>query len=106
MLKLFVFVPDQEGVINAVLAAAADAGAGRIGSYSACAFVTKGMGNWKPEEGAHPAIGEVGKMSREPEVRIEMVCPREKAAAVRRAVRAVHPYEEPEIDFVELVEVE
>ncbi len=105
MLKLFVFVPDKEEVIDAVIAEASKAGAGVIGNYSCCAFITKGMGNWKSEEGSHPAIGSVGAMSREPEVRIEMICPDEKAKAVHLAIRSVHPYEEPEIDFVTLVVV-
>jgi hypothetical protein len=106
MLKLFVFSPDKEEIITSIINAAAGESAGEIGNYSACAFITKGMGNWKSEEGAHPTIGEVGKMSREPEVRIEMLCPNENASAVRQAIKLVHPYEEPEIDFFELAKVE
>jgi hypothetical protein len=105
MLKLFVFVPDKEEVINTVIVKASEAGAGVIGNYSCCAFITKGMGNWKSEKGSHPTIGSVGTMSREPEVRIEMICPDEKADAVQKAIKSVHPYEEPEIDFVTLVTV-
>lgn len=106
MLKLFVFSPDDDQVISSIINAATSKGAGVIGNYSACAFITKGMGNWKSEEGAHPTIGEVGKMSREPEVRIEMLCPNEKASTVKKAIKSVHPYEEPEIDFVELTEID
>ena len=105
MLKLFVFVPDAEEVIRAVITKASEAGAGAIGNYSCCAFITKGMGNWKSEEGSHPTIGSVGNMSREPEVRIEMICSDEKAGAVKAAIKSVHPYEEPEIDFVTLIAV-
>jgi len=106
MLKLFVFSPDNDEVINSIIKAATTEGAGVIGNYSACAFITKGLGNWKSEEGAHPTIGEVGKMSREPEVRIEMLCPEESASAVKKAIKSVHPYEEPEIDFIELAKLE
>jgi hypothetical protein len=106
MLKLFVFSPDNDEVVSLIINAATSKGAGVIGNYSACAFISKGMGNWKSEEGAHPTIGEVGKMSREPEVRIEMLCPNEHASAVRQAIKLVHPYEEPEIDFLELAKVE
>lgn len=106
MLKLFIFSPDKDEVINSIINAATAEGAGIIGNYSSCAFITKGMGNWKSEEGAHPTIGEVGKMSREPEVKIEMLCPNENASAVRQAIKSVHPYEEPEIDFLELAKVE
>jgi hypothetical protein len=105
MYKLFVFAPDKAEAINSIIEAASKAGAGIIGNYSCCAFITKGEGNWKSEKGAHPTIGEVGKMSREPEVRIEMICPKEKAREVKQAIKAIHPYEEPEIDFVELLEI-
>jgi hypothetical protein len=106
MLKLFVFVPDQPELIEQVMSAASEAGAGVIGNYTGSGFITRGTGNWKPEEGANPTIGTVGAYSHEPEAKIEMICPEEKASAVKRAILQVHPYEEPEIDFVKLVEVE
>lgn len=102
MLKFFVFIPDDQALIDSIVDAASNAGAGRLGKYSHVYFSTKGIGNWKSEEGAHPAIGKVGEMSHEPEMRIEMLCPEDKAGAVERAIREIHPYEEPEIDFIEL----
>ena len=105
MLKLFVFVPDDRKLINGITAAAAKAGAGKIGNYTGCAFITKGTGNWKSEKGSHPVIGKVGTYSHEPEVRIEMLCPEDKAAAVKTAILKIHPYEEPEIDFIQLVQI-
>ncbi len=105
MLKLFVFVPDKEELIEKIMTAATNAGAGVIGNYTGCGFVTKGMGNWKSEEGSNPTIGKVGLYSHEPEVRIEMICPEDCAASVRTAILEVHPYEEPEIDFIKLIDV-
>ena len=106
MLKLFVFVPDKQEVIEKVMTAATQAGAGIIGNYTGCGFITKGTGNWNPQEGAHPNIGKVGVYSHEPEARIEMICPENKAHSVKNAILNVHPYEEPEIDFVELITIE
>ncbi|MBI2326182.1 hypothetical protein HYU91_02220 [Candidatus Collierbacteria bacterium] len=34
-----------------------------------------------------------------------MICSEEKAVEVKKAIKEVHPYEEPEIDFVKLVDV-
>jgi len=85
-----------------LIMAMAEAGAGVIGKYSHNAFIVEGMGNWKSEEGSHPVLGEVGKISREPENRIEMVCPEEKLNQVISAIRKVHPYEEPAIDVIKL----
>lgn len=106
MLKLFVFVPDNQEIIDKVMTAATKAGAGVIGNYTGCGFITKGTGNWLSGKGSHPVIGDVGKYSHEPEVRIEMICPHEKAFDIKKSIKSVHPYEEPEIDFVELIDIE
>lgn len=67
-------VENTDEVINVM----ADAGAGIIGNYTHNAVITSVMGNWLSEKGSNPTIGEVGKMSRESENKIEMVCPEEK----------------------------
>ena len=75
-----------------------NAGAGKIGNYSHCTFTLKGTGRFKPEEGASPAIGKVGKLEEVSEERIETVCSEEKLEAVMKAVKENHPYEEPATD--------
>jgi putative NIF3 family GTP cyclohydrolase 1 type 2 len=55
--------------------------------------------------GAHPTIGEVGKLERVAETKLEMVLPRGKRAAVVAALRAAHPYEEPAFDVLELADL-
>ena len=96
MLKIVVFAPKD--FADKIIDAMADAGAGKMGNYSHNAFIASGVGNWKSEEGAHPFIGKVGEVSREPEDRIEMICPEEKLNAVVAAIKKVHPYETPAID--------
>lgn len=103
MLKVFVITPDSH--TDALITAMADAGAGVIGNYSHNAFIIKGMGNWFSGEGANPTSGEVGKMSREEEVQIQMVCPEDKLDAVIQTTRETHPYEEPAIDVYQLVTI-
>lgn len=78
-----------------VRSAMAGAGAGRIGRYDACSFVLEGTGAFVPAEGASPVTGVAGQRSTALEERIEMVCPRERAAQVLSAARGAHPYEEP-----------
>jgi hypothetical protein len=102
--QVFVFCPDDEAVIDRIIKAASAAGAGIVGDYSQCAFVTKGRSQWKTEQGAHPTIGKVGKLSRIVGAKIEMPCPGEKRTAVEKAIRSVHPYEEPDIQFIRLEE--
>ncbi len=80
-----------------------DAGAGRIGLYSHCSYSVDGVGRYKPLEGAHPVIGEVGKFEEVIEERVECVCERDKAKAVIEAIRKVHPYEEVAFDIYSLI---
>ncbi len=98
--RLVVLVPVQHA--DRVLDAASAAGAGRIGAYERCAWTTEGTGTFRPLPGASPAVGEVGRVERAPETRLELVLPRERRAAVLAAVRAAHPYETPAVDVVEL----
>lgn len=97
--KLTVFVPhaDSQRLIDALAAA----GAGGVGLYERCAYTTEGTGTFRPLEGAHPAIGEVGRVEAVEETRVEMVLPRRLRASVLRALLAAHPYEEPAFDLIE-----
>ena len=104
MLKVFVMAPRGEATDKIILAMA-EAGAGIIGKYTHNAVITEILGNWKSEEGSNPTVGTVGKMSREPENKVEMVCPDERLVEVIKALRRVHPYEEPAIDIVHLENV-
>lgn len=99
MFKLVVFCPDDETVIQNIIHAATGAGAGVIGHYTKCAFVSKGTGQWLSGKGSHPTIGKPGELTQIQEARIEMQCPDERVKDVNAAVTSVHPYEEPAIEF-------
>jgi len=90
---LVTYVP--AGATGRVLAALFAAGAGSIGAYRECAFVSPGTGQFRPVEGANPAIGRPGQLEHVAEERIELVLPRSRRAQVVAALRAAHPYEEP-----------
>lgn len=63
---------------------------------------TKGIGRFKPLEGAKPAIGKMNKIESVPEVRIETICDQNNLASVLRAIKTIHPYEEPAVDIYKL----
>ena len=96
--KLVVFVPD--GDVEKLVDALAAAGAGAIGDYSRCYWATGGRGSFVPEEGADPAIGDVGQRAEVAEQRVEMIVPTSRVDAVLRALRRAHPYEEPAFDLL------
>lgn len=94
--KISVFAPTAAA--ERVAEAMAAAGAGVIGNYTHCSFRTDGTGTFVPEAGAHPTAGVEGALNREEEVRVEMVAPRRREAAIVAALVAAHPYEEPAFD--------
>lgn len=98
--KIVVFVPETHA--NIVREAMGSAGAGKIGNYSFCSFSIKGIGRFKPEEGANPYFGKIGKSEKVTEERIEMICPRRKIKAVISEMKRVHPYEEIAFDVYSL----
>jgi hypothetical protein len=103
IVKIVVFVPESHADI--VREAMGKAGAGKIGNYTYCSFSSKGIGRFKPEEGAHPNIGEVGKFESVAEEKIEAVCERDKMTDVIKAIRKAHPYEEVALDIYPLEEI-
>jgi hypothetical protein len=80
--------------LDAVLNAMAEAGAGVVGHYTHCAFVSSGTGYFRPTAAANPAYGQREQINQVPEVRVESFCPRERAQTVAAAIRQAHPYEE------------
>ena len=98
--KIVVFVPETH--TDMVREAMGNAGAGKIGNYSYCSFSSKGIGRFKPDIGANPRIGEIGKFEEVIEERIETVCSREKLNEVIKAIKEVHPYDEVAFDVYPL----
>lgn len=101
MFKIVTYAPVKDA--DKVRQAMGDAGAGALGNYSHASFSVKGTGRFTPREGAHPAIGEVGKPEEVEEERIEVICEKEKIKEVVTAIKANHPYEEVPIEVSELL---
>lgn len=90
--KLTTFVPHEQA--DAVLAAMFEAGAGKIGEYAGCSFLSPGTGTYTPSAAANPHLGEKEKPHREPETKIEVMLPSYLERKVLSALRKAHPYEE------------
>jgi dinuclear metal center YbgI/SA1388 family protein len=98
--KVVVFVPEDH--VDAVRAAMCGAGAGQIGDYSYCTFQTPGTGTFLPGAEASPFAGAVGKLNKEPELRLEALVPGDVLGDVLAAMKAAHPYEEVAYDVYAL----
>ncbi|HEY6736318.1 MAG TPA: hypothetical protein VI322_01230 [Candidatus Saccharimonadia bacterium] len=104
--------PQRVKIITTIPASHADAlreavgaaGAGQLGEYSFCSFTTIGTGRFKPSDQAKPHIGTPGQFETAEEERIEIECRYAIAKTVIAALRAAHPYEEPMIDIIALID--
>lgn len=98
--KLTVFVPASHA--EAVRAAIAGAGGGRIGRYDHCSFAAEGEGTYRPLPGAAPYAGIAGQLEHAAEARLEMLVPRSALGRAVRAMQKAHPYEEAAYDVYPL----
>ena len=101
--KLEIFLPEE--ALPAVARALREAGAGHIGKYDSCLSYSRVTGCWRPLEGTSPYLGQVGEISAEPELKVEVTCHTEKVDQVLAAVKRAHPYEEPVINAIPLYRV-
>lgn len=103
MIKICTFVPETH--LDLVKSALFDAGAGKIGNYDHCCWQTLGTGQFRPLAGSDPFVGTSGSVEQVAEYKLELVCEQEKLAAAISALRKAHPYEEPAIDIIQLLDV-
>lgn len=100
--KIIVTVPveNTEEVRNAICSK----GAGIIGNYTYCSMSTKCIGTFKPNDEANPYIGGNNKLEFVEEDKLEVVCNVDNVKKVITELRKVHPYEEPAIDIIPLLD--
>ena len=89
--KLQVFVPAE--FLTPLQEAIFAAGAGSIGNYSECGFVTTGIGSFKPIKNANPHTGEMGIRTTQSEMKLEVIFPGWAEKNILQAMKNAHPYE-------------
>lgn len=100
--KIIVTIPVEN--VAEVRNAVCEVGAGTIGNYSYCSMSTKCVGMFIPNDKANPYIGKRNNLEFVDEERLEVVCEVNMVKKVLSKLRDVHPYEEPEIDIVPLID--
>lgn len=100
LVKLYTYVPLDS--LEKLRIALFNAGAGHIGKYSECSFGIEGTGTFRAEPGTDPYIGEVGKLAKEKEIKLEVILPAHIKNQVIKALLQTHPYEEVAYDIINL----
>lgn len=103
---LIVYVPVADAANIRSMMAAAEIG--RLGNYDSCSFSCRGIGRFRPLKGANPAIGSIGKTEEVAEERIEVMVEvhgEDELQSIIGKIRAAHPYNEPAIHVLPMIEV-
>lgn len=100
--KIVVTIPSRN--TKEVREAICNAGAGTIGNYTDCSTTTKCIGTFKPNKKANPYIGKNETLEYVEEDKLEVVCNINNVKNILAKLREVHPYEEPAIDIIPLLD--
>jgi len=90
--KLTTYAPSSD--VDSIKISLFEVGAGTIGNYQNCSFVTDGMGSYLPQENANPQKGNIGELQFENETQINVTFDKAKEKKVLQALSKSHPYEE------------
>jgi hypothetical protein len=98
--KFEIYIPESH--FDELRKALMSVDAGHIGNYDCCLSYSRLTGTWRPLAGTDPFLGRTGEISEEEELKVEVTVAGEKLEETLAAIRAVHPYEEPVINVIEL----
>lgn len=94
-LEIYVPVTHAEELKTALFAV----GAGKIGNYDCCCWQTSGTGQFRPLAGSNAFIGELDKIEKVEEIKLELICPEDKITEIIAALKKAHPYETPAFQY-------
>ena len=100
--KIFVTIPINS--LDEVRNSLYESKAGIIGNYTCCTCTTNCIGTFKPNDKANPYIGEINNLEFVEEEKLEVICDVSLVKNVISKLREVHPYEEPAIDIIPLID--
>ncbi|NLI91626.1 MAG: Nif3-like dinuclear metal center hexameric protein [Peptococcaceae bacterium] len=108
LIKIVTFVPEEQAEDVRKALAAEGVGSGitdgeHSDNYSDCFYQTKGEGMFRPLLGSEPVIGQIGELTRVPEIRLESIIEEKSLGRAVKALHRAHPYEEPAYDLIPLM---
>ena len=100
-LKLEIFIPESH--LSVLRSTLQSVGAGRLGNYDSCLAYSRVTGSWLPLCGSRPYLGTEGELSEAEEIKVEVNIRAEDLEKTLNAVYEVHPYEEPLVNVVPIL---
>ena len=98
MYMLYFLVPETH--LDVVKNAIFSVGAGCVENYMHCAWQTLGEGQFMPLSGSNAFIGEINKLEKVSEYKVEVICTEEQIKDAVAALKQAHPYETPSYQVV------
>ena len=98
--KLTTYVPKDNA--NKLQEALFNAGAGNIGQYDECSFITEGTGTFKGNEDSNPVVGQRGIRHSDTEMQINITFEKQHQSSILKALFVNHPYEEVAYEVIKL----
>ena len=100
MYKLNFYVPvDYKEKVKTALF---EIGVGRYKNYDCCSFESLGTGQFRAINTAKPFLGELNKVERVQEYKVEMICKDELIYKAIKVLKQNHPYEEVAYEVFQL----
>lgn len=101
MVKLEIYVPEE--YIASISEGLNQLGILNVGLYDYVSAWQKSCGTWRPLPGSHPFDGTENQLCTGQEVKLEVHCPIERVHDAIKVIRSIHPYEEPVINIIPLL---
>lgn len=99
--KLEIYLPRE--YVEKIWEALHELGAGVVGDYDHVVSFAPVEGAWRPNQQADPYAGEPNELSYGNEYKLEIRCPYEHVSEALALIRRIHPYEEPLINILPLL---
>lgn len=99
--KLEIFIPETH--LKPLQKVLQEVDAGHIGNYDSCLSYSEVTGVWRPLAGTKPYLGKENELSQEKELKVEVTVFVKNLEKTLKAIKAVHPYEEPVINVIPLL---
>jgi len=99
--KLEIYVPEE--YIVSLRNALNKVGACKVGDYDNVVSITKVRGYWRPLENSTPFNGEKNEVNEGTECKIEIRCKNQYVEEALRVIKEIHPYEEPLINVIPIM---